>query len=221
MALERAKISYNIHSAARTDRGVSAVSNAFAVDTSRKPSMVLGILNGKIPGMIFHSYAIVADDFNPRHCDYKTYRYIIHRDEAGPYLRQALKPFRGQHDFRNFCKMDQRNPIRTIKAISVGAHKDRIFIDYRARSFLWNQIRSITAYALDHSFSEFQEDPFSMEEKYPKLMDPQGLILMDMAYEGIEFVNGMTMSKKKQLSSLFREQNLRHDVMGNFTFLSE
>lgn len=219
--LEKEKISGNIQCAARTDRGVSAVSNAFAVDTERKPSMVLGILNGKIPGMVFHSYANVDEGFNPRHCDFKTYRYIIRKDDAGPYLKQALRLFRGQHDFRNFCKMDERNPIRTIRSISVSSRGNRIFVDYTARSFLWNQIRSITAYALEQSHSKKQEDPFLLVEKYPKLTDPEGLILMDMVYEGVSFHDGISISKRKQLNGLFRQHYLRNDVMGNFAFLTK
>lgn len=219
--LEKAGISSSVQSAARTDRGVSAISNAFAVDTERKPSMVMGVLNGKIPEMMFHSYAVVPETFNPRHCDYKTYRYIILGGNVGPYLRQALKPFKGQHDFRNFCKMDGRNPVRTIKSISVSRKGERIFIDYKGRSFLWNQIRSITAYALEHSYAENQGDPFSREGKYPKLMDPNGLILTDITYKGFEFKDGMSLSKKKYMSSWFQQENLRHVVMDNFAFLAE
>ncbi len=219
--LNREKISDNIQCAARTDRGVSAVSNAFVVDTDRKPSMVLGLLNGKIPDMAFHSYAMVNESFNPRHCDYKTYRYLIQKDEAGPFLRQALKPFRGQHDYRNFCRMDGRNPVRTIRSISIGSRGNRIYIDYKARSFLWNQIRSITAYALEQSFSEKQPDPFSLSEKYPRLMDPEGLILKDMVYEEIDFTEGISISKKKQFKSMLLQQKLRTDVMENFAFLTK
>ncbi len=219
--LNREKISDNIQCAARTDRGVSAISNAFVVDTDRKPSMVLGVLNGKIPGMAFHSYANVEESFNPRHCDYKTYRYLIQRDEAGPFLRQALKPFRGQHDYRNFCRMDGRNPVRTIRSISIGNKGNRICIDYKARSFLWNQIRSITAFALEQSFSERQQDPFSLSEKYPRLMDPEGLILKDMVYEEIDFTEGISISKKKQFKSMLLQQKLRTDVMENFAFLTK
>ena len=219
--MEREGISGNIQSAARTDKGVSATSNAFAVDTERKPSMVMGVLNGKIPGMVFHSYAMVDDEFNPRHCDYKIYRYIIQKDQAGPYLKQALKPFRGRHDFRNFCKMDERNPIRTIRSIAVNRKRDMVSIDYKARSFLWNQIRSITSYATEQSFSEEQTDPFSLEEKYPKLMDPEGLILLDMVYDGIEFREYMPLSKKKYLDSRFKRENMRHEVMKNFTLVTK
>ena len=219
--LGKAEISESIQSAARTDKGVSAIANAFAVDTERKPSMVMGVLNGKIPDMVFHSYARVPDDFNPRHCDYKTYRYIIRRDEAGPYLREALKPFKGQHDFRNFCKMDHRNPVRTIKSISVARKGERIYVDYKARSFLWNQIRSITAFALENSFNEKQEDPFSRDAKYQKLLDPQGLILTDINYKDIGFQESLSISKAKYLTSLFQQENLRHEVLGNFAFLAK
>ena len=96
-----------------------------------------------------------------------------------------------------------------------------IYIDYKARSFLWNQIRYITAYALEQSFSENQHDPFSLDEKYPKLMDPEGLILKDMVYGGIDFNDGISLSKKKQFRSMLLQQNLRTDVMENFTSLTK
>lgn len=217
--LEAADIAKDIHTGARTDRGVSAISNTMAVDTDSKPEMVLGILNGKIPHMVFHSYSVVPDDFNPRHCDKKTYRYIVDRELAGPFLRKALKPFRGKHDFQYFCKMDQRNPVRTINSITIKRKGGRIFIDYRARSFLWNQIRTITAFALENSFSGERNDPFSLTEKFPRLMEPDGLILLDMEYPGVEFSPGISTSKRKQLTMSLNEHSIRNDIMGNFTSL--
>lgn len=92
-------------------------------------------------------------------------------------------------------------------------------VDFKARSFLWNQIRFIIAYGVEHSFTETQEDPFSLKEKYTVLMDPQGLILTDMAYEGIEFQDAVSLSKKKQLNALFQEQNIRNEVLNSFNFL--
>lgn len=217
--LRKTGISEEIHCGARTDRGVSALSNTFTMETDKNPSMVMGILNGKISGMVFHSYSIVPEGFNPRHCDYKTYRYILRKERVGPYLRKSLKPFRGQHDFRNFCKMDRRNPVRTIKSIAVGSRGDWISIDYKARSFLWNQIRAITAYAVEHSFTEEQADPFSLTEKYPGLLDPEGLLLIDIVYDGIQFQDGVSVSKKKQFNSLINSYNLRNDIINNFSSL--
>lgn len=217
--LMKSGISEEIHCGARTDRGVSAISNALTMETDKSPSMVMGILNGKISGMVFHSYSIVPEGFNPRHCDYKTYRYILRKEQVGPYIRKSLKPFRGQHDFRNFCKMDHRNPVRKIRSIAVGRTGDRVFIDYKARSFLWNQIRSITAYAVEHSFNEEQVDPFSLTEKYPGLLDPEGLLLIDMVYEGLQFKNEVSVSKKKQFNSLINRYDLRNEMVNSFSNL--
>ncbi len=210
-----------IHSAARTDRDVSAISNSFAVDTTEKPSKVLGILNSSIKGMIFHSFAEVPDDFNPRHCDYKVYRYTIPAQEAGPYLKESLKKFTGQHDFSNFCKKDERNPIRTIRSIRVRKKGGMITVDFKARSFLWNQIRTIMAYGVDHSHQISQGDPFSIDARYGRLLEPEPLILTEMVYENVEFKPALTLSKIRQFNSRLRQTEIMNSILGNFAELLE
>lgn len=214
--LRKAGIAEMVHSAARTDRGVSALSNTFAIDTTERAPKVMGILNSSIDGMLFHGYAIVPDDMNPRHCDYKTYRYYIPETEVGPYLRKALAPFRGRHDFSHYCKMDERNPVRTIKSISVRRSSGMVSVDFKSRSFLWNQIRTIMAYAVDHSYTEEQADPFSIESRYPKLMPPEQLILKDMVYPGIEFKDSVSLSKRRQFSEVIRESRVRDTITAAF-----
>lgn len=214
--LRKKGISDGLHSAARTDRSVSAISNAIAIDTSERPSKVMGILNSSIPGMLFHSYAIVDDDFNPRHCDFKIYRYIIPEEEAGPYLRRSLALFRGRHDFSNFCKLDERNPVRTIRSIRVSRKEGMISVDFKSRSFLWNQIRTIMAYALDHSFSQDQEDPFSLKERYGRLLDPEALLLQEMVYDGVEFRQMLSLSKIRQFQRDMKKSRIRNRVLDSF-----
>lgn len=215
--MKRRGLSESLHSAARTDRGVSAVSNAFAVDTTERPSKVLGILNSSIDTMIFHSVASVPDDFNPRHCDYKIYQYLVRKDEVGPYFRESLKPFRGRHDFRNFCKMDERNPVRTIRSLRITKRSGMIYVDFKARSFLWNQIRTIMAYARDHSFSPSADDPFSITGRYPAIMDPEPLLLLDMVYPDVDFRPALSTSKKRSYREILDRFNLRNHVMGSFS----
>ena len=212
-------LSESLQSAARTDRGVSAISNVIAVDTTERPSKVLGILNSSIDGMIFHGYAVVPDDFNPRHNDYKIYRYILPGNQAGPYLRNALKPFRGKHDFRNFCRLDERNPVRTINSIRVKAASDMVYVDFKARSFLWNQIRTIMAYAVERSGNAEQTDPFERKERYGKMLEPESLVLLEMVYDGIEFKNALSISKVKQFAEAQRRSNLRNRVMQSFSLV--
>ncbi len=205
-----------IHSAARTDRGVSATSNAFAVDTEERPSKVLGILNSSIDGMMFHSYAEVPHDFNPRHCEYKVYRYTIPEDEVGPYIRDSLGKFRGRHDFRHFCKMDERNPIRTIRALQVRRKNGMLMVDFKSRSFLWNQIRTIMAYAVEHSMEPSEEDPFERTSRYGKLLEPEPLVLLKMVYSDLEFTSGISLSKRRQFHEKIRSISVRSSIMSSF-----
>lgn len=215
-ALRKNGLSEMIHSAARTDRGVSAVSNAFAVDTDERPSKVLGILNSSIDGMIFHSYAEVPPDFNPRHCDYKVYKYTLPEGEAGPYLREALAKFRGTHDFRHFCKMDERNPVRTIRSLHAGKRNGMLMVDFKSRSFLWNQIRTIMAYAVEHSWVPIQPDPFERTSRYGKLLEPEPLVLMEMVYRGVEFNPILGFAKIGQFNSRIRDFSIRSSILGSF-----
>lgn len=217
--LRKTGISEMVHSAARTDRRVSAISNTIAIDTSERASKVLGILNSSIDDMIFHSYAIVPDDFNPRHCDYKTYRYFIPETEAGENLKAALSKFRGRHDFRNFCRMDERNPVRTIRSIRVRKTSGMVTVDFKSRSFLWNQIRTIMAYAVDHSHSLMQEDPFQVEKRYPRLLPPEQLVLLDMVYDGVEFSQLVSLSKKRQFTKLIRDFVIKDRILQSFNQL--
>lgn len=219
--LRQSDLAQSLHSAARTDRGVSAASSAFAIDTEERPSKVMGILNSSIHGMIFHSYAMVGDEFNPRHCDYKTYRYMARRNAVGPHLKRALAPFRGTHDFRNFCKMDERNPVRTIRSIRVTSRKEMIYVDFTARSFLWNQIRTIMAFVMDQSHNEMPEDPFSLTKRYPGIAPPEPLILLDIIYEGIEFRPQVSLSKKRAYGEELDRISLRNHIMRSFEGIME
>lgn len=214
--LRKNALSEMIHSAARTDRGVSAVSNAFTVDTDERPSKVLGILNSSIDGMMFHSYAEVPPDFNARHCDYKVYRYTIPEGEAGPYLREVLGKFRGRHDFRHFCKMDERNPVRTIRSLQVRRRNGMIMADFKSRSFLWNQIRTIMAYGVEHSNEPVQEDPFERTSRYGKLLEPEPLVLMEMVYKDIDFIPALGFAKIGQFNSKIRDISVRSSILGSF-----
>ena len=215
------KLAEMIHSAARTDRGVSALSNAFAIDTTDRPSKVLGILNSSIQGMLFHSYAEVPDDFNPRYCDYKVYRYVIPAEESGPYLKEALRKFRGRHDFSNFCKKDERNPVRAIRSIQVRRRGGMITVDFKARSFLWNQIRTIMAYGVDNSHEITEADPFSLDSRYGRLLEPESLILYEMVYENVEFETALSLSKIRQFKSCLRTYDIRNSILGNFAGILE
>ncbi len=215
--LRERKIADSLNSAARTDRNVSAIGNVIALNSEEKPEKILGILNSSIDGMIFHQHAEVAEDANPRHCDFKIYRYIIPGDtDIGPKFKPVLRSFVGTHDFSSFCRVDNRNTSRSIKSIVVKKARDAVYVDFVAGSFLWNQIRTIMAYAIDHSFDETLEDPFQLRERYPKLVRPEPLILIDIEYSGLSFKTYSSKSKNADFRSRLMEISMKNQVLSQF-----
>lgn len=191
------QISDDLQSAARTDRNVSAAGNVLSVASDERPEKIIGILNSQTENMFFHSYAAVPDDFNPRYNRIKHYRYtLIKPDYDKNELEALLAPFVGKHDFAAFSRKDNRNSVRTIEKIEVTEVSGVVYVDFFGKSFVWNQIRSIMAFA--HHYLSTQEeppDPFSLTERFPYISDPRALILMDIEYEGIQFIKFFSAGK--------------------------
>ncbi len=218
-ALKRNCISENIYSAARTDRGVSAIGNVLRIDTSEKPEKVIGILNHEIAGMLFHSWCYAEDEMNPRHCESKTYRYILRNDlimgheEA---FRQTMLRFVGTHDFSNFCRRDVRNPVRTVNSISFLNDSYATYIDINAKSFLWNQIRTMVAYAVSASTKMELGDPFSLTSRFPGIADARPLVLLDIFYAGLQFRRYVSRSKIDAFTRMIDESSTETQVLEQF-----
>ncbi len=198
-------ISDNIESAARTDKYVSAKGNVFLIKSDDNIIKIMKILNSKIRYMFFYSYSALNDYFNPRHNDAKQYSYILYgKYDIDPIIK-TLKKFEGTHDFINFCRVDKRNTVRTIKMIDYNKYPNFYKINFYAKSFIWHQIRSIIEYSLRNAGT----DPFSIDKKFPYLADPLPLILMDISYNNISFNNFDYKNSKKYLYSLIKNIKLR------------
>jgi tRNA pseudouridine38-40 synthase len=180
--LSRYEICQNIESAARTDRNVSANGNVFLINTERNIIDIMGILNAELEDMFFLSYAILKNYMNPRHNSMKMYSYILTERHDMEDLMNRLYEFKGTHDFRNFCKLDTRNTVRTIDNISYSKVDKFSVINFYGKSFIWHQLRSIMAFVLSGN-----TDPFSLKKKYTYLAPPEPLILRDIMYDGIAF----------------------------------
>ncbi|MFG1519196.1 MAG: hypothetical protein AAE977_01780 [Thermoplasmataceae archaeon] len=212
--LEKLGINSRIRSAARTDRGVSAISNVFSVEYDDSIKKLLGILNSRIMDMSFHSFTPVENSFNPRHCTMKWYRYYIFQNINRTGIQKVLDKFTGIHDFRNYCRNDGRNTVRSINSIKVGSHGVFTFVDFYAQSFLWQQIRSIIAYAMQHAEFSEDPDPFNADTRYGKIAPPDPLILMDIAYESLKFTPFVSRSKEKLHVKNFSEIRSRYTFLG-------
>ena len=192
--------------AGRTDRGVHALGNVISFRTPEK--IVINQINDYLPNNIrILAQASVHFGFKPRYAKTRHYRYVIvNYDLDISQMKKASKLFQGSHDFSNFSKRSERNPIRTIDKIEVSKIEDIIIIDVIGESFLWNMVRKIASVLFsigNHEISietiDKSFDPSFTLAVAP--LQPEGLILMDTYYEGVKFIID-EYAKNKFLSSL-------------------
>ena len=196
--------------AGRTDRGVHALGNVVSFRTQEE--ILINRINDFLPRSIrILAKAGVRFGFKPRFAKSRHYKYII---ANGSNLNlnkidEASKILQGTHDFSNFSKRSERNPIRTIDSIKISKNDDLLIIDVIGESFLWNMVRKIatTLYLVGNnelSINELQSffNPSTCAAIAP--MPPEGLILVDTIYEGIVFKYD-EYAKSKFLSAIKEE----------------
>ena len=182
-------------SASRTDAGVSALGNVLALDTDFRKDALLPALNARLEDIWFHSMAEVPDGFRPRDASLRWYRYHLRSEEvkSPPVLGKALGLFRGTHDFSNFCRPEGKDATRTVDEVRIHKGGPFIAVDIIARSFLWNQVRRMMGAALAAASGEIALRAVetalkrSSERTDLGLAPPEGLFLMDVAYDHIIF----------------------------------
>jgi tRNA pseudouridine38-40 synthase len=132
--------------ASRTDRGVSAWGNVFAVDTDLDPRSLVHEVR-TVDGLWLLAARAVATRFSPRRaCVGRAYGYFLdHPSEFNwTRMREASKEFVGVHDFVNFCRRDEGVPTRRrIDRIRLGGRGAQRVLRFEAPNFLWEQIRRI------------------------------------------------------------------------------
>lgn len=108
----------------RTDRGVSAAGNVFALKLTlsqkEEKDLVRRINSGLPTDIMVLGYSKVSDDFNARfNCVAREYRYFFFSDGLDiPKMQQAAKLFEGNQDFRNFCKMKPEYEVKgTVRKV--------------------------------------------------------------------------------------------------------
>lgn len=193
-ALKGLNIEFNdFQAAGRTDRGVSALCNVFAVSTDSgllKPR----VLNAQLPGDIrVLSVKNVGDDFNPRKdAVERVYKYFLFdADYDLKALKKAIGLFEGEHSFHNFAILDGKDPIRRIRRCELSRRGEILILTFVGESFLWQMIRRmVTALVmvgrgeleigdLEACFDPKVENKFSPSKA-------ENLVLWDVKY-GFEF----------------------------------
>ena len=113
------------------------------------------LLNGVLPPSIrVVAWSPVDEDFNSRFsCTYRHYKYPFHLDSTLDLslMRQAADSLIGEHDFRNFCKLDGSKQIENHARTVVKAFFDEqeadgmVVFNLIGTAFLWHQVRHIIA----------------------------------------------------------------------------
>ncbi len=175
--------------ASRTDRGVNALGNVMAFDTPFDMSELLGALNAVSPSVFYYAMARVPPEFNVRRARERWYRYLLPtRGVDFQEVKETASVFEGTHDFRHFCKADERKTVRTLREVTAFPVGKFIVIDFRARDFLWNMVRRMVAAMemVGKRKATVEKVESSLEGDGPPsfgLAPPERLTLMDVEYK--------------------------------------
>lgn len=173
--------------AGRTDRGVHSRGQVAAFSTDL-PDRAIQALNTQLPKDAWCiAWAEVPDTFHPRYdARSRTYRYYFAmQPENIAQMQEAATLFLGTHDFSNFARTSDRNPVRNILAISVETHDGMTCMQVTAKSFLWNQVRRMANVLFEigsgtREISSLEELLAGPVDACPPAAPPDGLILWDV-----------------------------------------
>jgi len=127
----------------RTDRGVHARGQVVAFSTEF-PDRAIRTLNLQLPPDCWCTgYADMPHGFHPRYdARSRTYRYYFSRPPADiAAMERASLCFLGCHNFTNFARVRDKNPWRKILDIGIGREDGFVYLEVKAESFLWHQVR--------------------------------------------------------------------------------
>ena len=219
--------SCNFSRCGRTDAGVHAAGNYMSISLRAGPGVdQLAAANNVLPPDIrLLALRPVESDFSARfRCKGRVYKYYqpVWKGLDIAAMQEAAQLLVGEHDFRNFCKMDvaaTTNFKRKIFAVDfkLDEPKSILEIEVRGNAFLWHQIRCIVALLLligeGAEEAEVISDLLDIEKTprkplYP-LADPSGLVLYDCFFEvepamGVDECTSTLKSHRAQLAETLR-----------------
>ncbi|CAI8040965.1 tRNA pseudouridine(38/39) synthase [Geodia barretti] len=168
----------------------------------------MAMLNSTLPEDIrVLSWAPVGPDFNARfNCLHRTYKYFFPKGNLDiSEMREAAQKLVGEHDFRNFCRMDISGGVtnfrRRILSIDVNELSDgdspyqQCEITIVGLAFLWHQVRCMVAilFLIGHGLEKPEIIDHMLDiEKCPSkpqygMASELPLVLYDSVYEGVEW----------------------------------
>ena len=182
----------------KTNSNIPIEKFAIALNSNLKKSIVI------------KSAEEVDEKFHSRlSCKRKTYRYIINNSKIGTAIyrnlethipmkldiqkmKQAIKYFEGEHDFKAFkaSGTSSKSSVRTIyKAEIIEKENGRIWVELTGSGFLYNMVRIICGTLVEVGIGNIE--PEEVKEiikekdrtKAGKTLLPQGLYLVEVKYD--------------------------------------
>lgn len=188
--------------------GVGVIKAGSLLEDGKEEHDYLKMLNSTLPDDIkVISWTPVPSDFNARFSAMsRTYKYYFVKENLDiERMKIAAKDFIGEHDFRNFCKLDVKHVktfVRSVKSISIdpvddnrnsNEWSDLYVITITGSAFLWHQVRCMVSILF--LIGQSKEDTSIVSElldttKFPKkpiyLMAPDiPLVLVECGYEDL------------------------------------
>ena len=196
----------------RTDAGVHALAQVANFKTNSKlPIEKFAIaINSKLKKSIRIQKAEEVDErFHSRYsCKKKTYRYIINNGEQGSAIyrnleyyiptkldankmKEAIKYFEGEHDFKGFkaSGTSSKSSVRVIYETKIKVEGERIVIELTGNGFLYNMVRIIAGTLVDVGLGKInsKEIPDIINSgdrtRAGKTLPPYALYLVSVIYE--------------------------------------
>ena len=99
-------------------------------------------------------------------------------------MERAAQKFIGCHNFTNFARVMNKNPYRNILKIGIGENEGFYYLEVKAESFLWHQVRCMATALLQVGAGEADETSItSLLEgvviRPPPPAPAEGLVLYD------------------------------------------
>ena len=214
--------------AGRTDKGVHSTGNVISFITDS--DIHINQVNGLLPRDIkIIATARVPYGFKVRFPQKREYTYIQPIDPFKKQeldidrIREAMHLFIGEHNFRNFSKRNEKNPMRTINEIKLEEKDNLLIFRVDGVSFLWNMVRKMITSLLMVGYGELDISDIEKLLGHDELRQfirlrpapANGLILSNVEYKNITFEE-LSYAKGKLIETLMDEyRHNQQEMMAN------
>lgn len=200
-----------LNASGRTDSGVHSLGQVanFKTNSNIETEKIPFAINSKLKkSIVIKSAEEVDENFHARYnCKGKKYRYIINNSVQGTAIyrdleyhipqkldinkmREAIKFFEGEHDFKGFraSGTSNKNSIRTIYSAEIKQENEKIVIELTGNGFMYNMVRIISGTLVDVGLGKIKPENIPEiinskdRNKAGKTLPAHGLYLVEVYY---------------------------------------